>query len=114
MTAADETLSPIDIAPEHLQLVRQILREHVPQYTVWAFGSRAKHTARPHSDLDLAIITDQPLPLSLLAALAEAFSESDLPYKVDIVDWAVTADSFKKIIAQDRVVIQQGGCGHGT
>ncbi|WIX24521.1 nucleotidyltransferase domain-containing protein [Xanthomonas arboricola pv. corylina] len=80
----------IDIRPDHWQIVRDILHKHVPHYEVWAFGSRAKWLAKQYSDLDLAIITDQPLSLAVSAALADDFSESDLPWKVDIVDWAAT------------------------
>lgn len=58
-----------------------------------------------HSDLDLVIITDQPLPLSIQGALADAFSDSDLPWRVDVVDWATTSDSFKAIIERDGVVV---------
>ena len=97
----------LDIRPERLQIVRDILCKHVPDCDVWAFGSRATGKAKPFSDLDLAIITSKPLPLSTSAALSEAFSESDLPWKVDIVDWAGTNDSFRKIIARDKVLIQQ-------
>ena len=92
----------IDIRPYHWDIVRDILRKHVPQYAVWAFGSRAKWSAKEYSDLDLAIITDKPLPLSISAALDENFSESDLPWKVDIVDWATTSEVFRKFIAQDK------------
>ncbi|MFN3964397.1 MAG: nucleotidyltransferase family protein [Silanimonas lenta] len=101
-------MPPIDIAPEHWRIVRQILRQH----PVWAFGSRARRAARPLSDLNLAITTDRPLPLSVHAALAEAFSESDLPYKVDVVDWATTSEAFRKRIERDKVVVQEGGVGH--
>ncbi|RBL06803.1 restriction endonuclease subunit S [Xanthomonas oryzae] len=97
----------IDIRPDHWQIVRDILRKHVPQYAVWAFGSRAKWLAKQYSDLDLAIITDQPLSLSISAALADDFSESDLPWKVDVVDWAATGKSFQQIIERDRVVVQK-------
>lgn len=69
----------IDIRPDHWAIVRDILHKHVSQYQVWAFGSRAKGTAKPYSDLDLAVITDRPLSLSVSAALADDFSESDLP-----------------------------------
>jgi type I restriction enzyme S subunit len=31
-----------------------------------------------------------------------------LPWKVDIVDWATTTDSFRRIIERDKVVIQKG------
>jgi len=78
----------------------------VPQHEVWAFGSRAKWTAKPYSDLDLAVITDQPLPLKTSANLSDDFSESDLPWKVDVVDWATTRAPFRKIIERDKVVVQ--------
>lgn len=95
----------IDIRPDHWAIVRSILQKHVPQYAVWAFGSRARWTAKEYSDLDLAIITDKPLPLSISATLDEDFSESDLPWKVDVVDWASTSDVFRKVIESNKVVV---------
>lgn len=96
----------LDIRPDYLQLVKAILQKHVPQYEVWAFGSRAKWTAKEYSDLDLCVVSDQPLSFKVLGAMAEDFSESDLPWKVDIVDWATTSASFRKIIERDKVVVQ--------
>jgi type I restriction enzyme, S subunit len=32
----------LDIRPDHLQIVQAILQKHIPEYEVWAFGSRAK------------------------------------------------------------------------
>lgn len=52
----------VDLQPEQWQIVQHILQKHVPGHAVWAFGSRVKGTAKPYSDLDLAIITDTPLP----------------------------------------------------
>ena len=85
--------------------VRDILRRHVPHHEVWAFGSRARNTAKPYSDLDLAIISDRPLSLRLIARLEDDFSESDLPWRVDVVDWATTQPSFRRIIEQSKVVL---------
>ncbi len=101
-----KTAPLIDIREDHWDIVQGILQKHVPQYEVLAFGSRAKWTAKQYSDLDLAIITDKPLSLDISASLSDDFSESDLPYKVDIVDWATTSESFRKIIEQDKVVVQ--------
>ena len=98
----------IDIRPDHWEIVQRILQEHVPNLEVWAFGSRAKWNAKAFSDLDLAIITDEPLPLDTSAALNEAFSESDLPWKVDVVDWASVGDELKKVITRDKVVLKNG------
>jgi predicted nucleotidyltransferase len=59
-----------------------------------------------HSDLDLVIRADKPLTLLHLANLSEAFSESDLPFKVDVVDWATTQENFRRIIEEHHVVLQ--------
>lgn len=99
-------MPPIDLNPHDLKIVLAILRKFVPDREVWAFGSRVKWTAKPFSDLDLAIVGEQSLPISIAADLAEAFDESELPIKVDVVDWATTSDAFRKIIEKDKVVVQ--------
>lgn len=105
MHAALETLT---LSPEQLEIIRQILHRHVPQYAVWAFGSRTKGTAKPYSDLDLAVITTrEPLPLSVHADLTDAFSESDLPWKVDLADWQLLSEAFRTEIAKHYVVLQE-------
>jgi type I restriction enzyme, S subunit len=98
----------LDISPDHLQIVTDILRKHIPALEVWAFGSRVKGEAKKFSDLDLAIISDKPLSLEIGASHSDHFSECNLPYKVDVVDWAKTSESFRKIIEQNKVVIQKG------
>jgi hypothetical protein len=40
-----------------------------------------------------------------LALLANAFEESDLPIKVDIVDWRSVSPSFRQQIADHHAVI---------
>ncbi|MBF0140738.1 MAG: nucleotidyltransferase domain-containing protein [Magnetococcales bacterium] len=100
----------IDIRPDHLQIVRDILNKHVPGHEVWAFGSRVKGTAKRYSDLDLCVISDQPLDYRVLGELQDDFSESDLPWTVDVVDWATTSVSFRKIIEGTKVVVQKKGC----
>ena len=107
-TAEEPGTPPIDIAPRDWADVVRILREQVPGVEVWAFGSRAKRTAKPYSDLDLALITRQPLTLEQLASITDAFETSDLPIRVDVVDWACTSESFRKIIEADKVVVQGG------
>jgi type I restriction enzyme S subunit len=83
-----------------------IFERNVPGREVWAFGSRVNGTAEPYSDLDLAILGSDPLSVSILAELADDFTESDLPFKVDLVDWATTGKRFRKGIEGERVVVQ--------
>lgn len=58
------------------------------------------------SDLDLCFFED--IPWNVRAHIDEDFEESDLPFKVDIVDWHMCRDDCKKIIRNDLVVLQQG------
>lgn len=95
----------IQVDPRHLALIKKILREHLPQNAkIWVFGSRASGNAKKFSDLDLCIdILSEPLADSLKADLTEAFSESDIPYRIDIVDWNGITDAFRKQIDAHKI-----------
>ncbi len=98
-------MKPLDITPRDLDTVRKILLRHVPDRVVRAFGSRVTGKAGKFSDLDLVVMGENPLPLSVVSALAEDFTESDLPFKVDVVDWATTKETFREIIEKEYVVV---------
>jgi uncharacterized protein len=108
MTALDSSslgrrMPPIALSPEEWEIVSEILRSHLPGREVWAYGSRARRTRlKKYSDLDLAI-EGPPLSLSTLSALAEAFDESSLPFKVDVVDAASLDPEFHRRIEADKV-----------
>ena len=97
---------PIAVSEADWQIIQNTLRTFVPDCDVWAFGSRAIGNAKPYSDLDLAIRGKKPLGIDLASQLTEAFAESDLPYKVDIVDWTTASERFRATIEQDKVLVQ--------
>ena len=92
----------IDVAPEHLEIVLALLLKYLPECEVRAFGSRFNKTAKPYSDLDLAVVGQNRLDWRILAELKEAFQESELPFRVDLLDWNAISDEF-------RTVIETGG-----
>ena len=96
----------LHVRPDHLALLREVLRRHVPDREVRAFGSRATGTAKETSDLDLVIIGEAPVGFATLAALRDDFSDSSLPYRVDVVDWATVDESFRRIIERDQVLVR--------
>ena len=98
----------LDLTAEQLAEVRHILRSHVPGLTVHAFGSRVQGKAKRFSDLDLVVMGDEPLHFRQLAALKDAFAESDLPFRVDVVDWAATSEAFRRIIEVGYEVVEPG------
>jgi type I restriction enzyme S subunit len=96
----------LDIGDNERLIVKTILARHVPDSTVWVFGSRATGKAKKFSDLDLCVKAPCAMSLDLTSALAEDFAESDLPWKVDIVDWWSISEAFRAIIQRDQVQIQ--------
>lgn len=102
-------MKKIDLRPEDLEQVLAILDRHVPGREVRAFGSRVAGKVKEFSDLDLAVLGAEPLPASVMADLHEAFRESDLPFKVDVLDWAATRDSFRRVIEREFVLVREEG-----
>ena len=82
----------IQLSASDWQEVQRVLLQEIPNTEVWAFGSRARRTAKPYSDLDLAIVQEHPLSLEALANLHHAFDSSDLTIRVDVVDWAAISE----------------------
>jgi len=98
----------IDLSPHDWVEVKRVLQACVPSHEVWAFGSRASWTAKPYSDLDLAIIAEEALPMATMADLRESFAESDMTINVDVVDWATTSEAFQKIISKKKSWYRRG------
>ena len=98
--------SLIKLNEKHQDVVLSILRKNLlPHTIVWVFGSRANRTPKPFSDLDLAIDAGKPLDYSIMIDLKHDFDESELPYKVDIVDWHMLDKSFQERVDEDRACI---------
>ena len=96
--------SPVDIRPDHLEIVQEILRAHLPAgFEVWVFGSRANWTTKDSSDLDLAVEGAVRLDHKSMIGLEVAFEESDLPYTVDVVDLKAVSSGFRQIVEDQRL-----------
>ncbi len=103
-------LSHLSMQSRHLQMVRQIVANYAHNAEVWAYGSRVTGGGHEGSDLDLMIRnpvdpTQEQLGLS---SLKGAFMESNLPIRVDVVDWARIPDYFRREIQKGYVIIQKG------
>ncbi|BCU06947.1 nucleotidyltransferase family protein [Allochromatium tepidum] len=90
----------LDLPDRYLEMVREILCRYVPEYDVWAYGSRVTGGAFEASDLDLVVRhpIDPHQVCERLFDLREAFVESNLPIRVDVVDWARIPESFHREI----------------
>ncbi len=90
-------INDIDIADADRQLLVSLIQQYLPNTTVWAFGSRVKHTARPTSDLDLVAFVPKGLEDNLYD-LRDELAETNLPFTVDILNWHDIPENFHRNI----------------
>lgn len=96
----------IDLDDEDYFELRNILRTHLKNCRVYAFGSRVKGNNQRFSDVDLCIMNDGPIHPDLLDDLREELSESSLPVSVDLVDIHSISEEFKLVIERsDKILI---------
>ncbi len=84
----DEALAEIK------RMIMDIFKEE--KVTVFLFGSRATNRASPFSDIDIGIISTNKDTDKLLALLRERIENSNIPYKVDVVNLQNTSEKFRK------------------
>lgn len=104
-------LAQLDLSPQHLALLQDILAHHVPDAEVWAYGSRVRGTAHEGSDLDLVLRhpDDPGKDVANWPALQEALQASRLPMLVEVQLWNRLPVSFHPEIEHRYVVVQGGG-----
>jgi predicted nucleotidyltransferase len=98
----------LELPDRYLAGVLVLLRKYVPRHEVWAYGSRVTGGCFDASDLDLVVRNPADLNqfCKNLFELRDAFVESNLPIRVDVMDWARIPASFRQEIERGYVVIQ--------
>ena len=106
----------LDLPSRYRDQLVTLLRKHVPDAEVWAYGSRVNGKSHEGSDLDLVVRGQdlKPLPTGQLADLIEAIEQSNVPILVQAHDWARLPESFHREIEREHVVLveeEEGGSG---
>lgn len=91
----------LELTEAQLHTVRTLLAARLPGREVRVFGSRATGRAKPHSDLDLVVMGETPVDDRVRAELMADFDDSDLPFRVDLVDWNDAPPALRQVIAHD-------------
>jgi len=76
---------------------------------VRVFGSRVQGRAKPWSDLDIALMDSKPIEAAVMRSIREAFEESELSFRVDVVDWHTISKEFRDVISNSYEIL-----GHYT
>jgi uncharacterized protein len=91
----------LQLETRHQKIIRRILSKY--PYRFYAYGSRAKGTARKLSDLDVCCWED--IPDAVAFQIEEEFKESDLPFVVELVAWKSMKPEFQELIKKDLILI---------
>ena len=94
----------IDITAGQRKTILTLLERHLPGTEAWVYGSRAKWTSQPQSDLDLVVFA-APKQRRRVGNLREAFEESDLPFRVDLFVWDEVPETFRDQIEAEHAVL---------
>lgn len=84
------------LSEKHLMIIQEILTPHRAITHALLFGSRARGAFKPTSDVDIAL--KGAITITLIAKIKAEFEESNLPFFVDIVDYAKANDELKSEI----------------
>ena len=97
----------LNVKSRHREQIERLLREHLPNVEVWAYGSRVNGRSHDGSDLDLVLRSPGLVKIdpSQLAEFNEAVQESTVPFLVEARDWARLPESFHREIERDYVVL---------
>jgi len=88
----------IHITEKEMEIILDILNKHTKDCEVLIFGSRLTGNHKPFSDLDLAFLCKDKLELDRISNLEYEFSNSDLPYRIDIINYKRASKEFQHII----------------
>lgn len=84
------------------QMVLEALKEEAVRIVL--FGSRAKKNPRVGSDVDIGIIPKGRWNSVKLTLLRERIENSNIPYKVDFVDFEQASEAFRKEALKESVI----------
>lgn len=98
----------INIKPEHLKLLKEILAKHAPKAEALAYGSRVKGESHDTSDLDIVLrYHDEPnKPQNKFNNIKEILKESNIPILIDLKDWAKIPENFRQEISKNHAIIK--------
>ena len=97
----------IDLTANQKKIVLKVAQDIFNDDSIefFVFGSRAKNSARKYSDLDLAIKGNDKISINLLQALKYSYSQSDLPFMVDVIDLNSISTEFYHAIESDLILL---------
>jgi predicted nucleotidyltransferase len=93
-----------DLKPEYKKLILKAIDYHFSHAKVILFGSRARDTHKPGSDIDIAVDIGNPIPLSEMSRLRVTLENLPLAFEIDVVDMHNIPVELKDLILDEGIV----------
>ena len=94
----------MNLKPEYQKKIIAILSALFPNTKIYLFGSRARGTNQEFSDIDIALDAGTKLRRADVGEARDMLSESNIPYKIDIVDFQDISEEMRKFILQEGIL----------
>lgn len=93
-----------NLTQKHKDLLLKAIDYHYPHAKVILFGSRARGTNSPGSDIDLALDIGEPIQLSEMARIRRTLENLPIALDIDVVDMHNIPIELKEIILKEGVI----------
>lgn len=89
-----------------IEELKEVVTKFLSDYDVKVilFGSRARKDYLTGSDIDIGLIPYSVLDQSIITLLREKVEQLNIPYKVEIIDFSKTSESFQKEALKEAVI----------
>ena len=75
-----------------------------PQAKIYLFGSQATGKRVHGSDIDIALDTGKPLKRSDVGEIRDILNTTNIPYKIDVVDFRSVPEEMRKMILKEGIL----------
>jgi len=88
---------------DYLPEMKTIIANYIDlqKYRLFLFGSRAEGTHRKFSDYDIGVLGPKKVPARALALMSADLDDSDIPYRVDVIDFQSISESFRRVAMKE-------------
>ena len=91
---------------KHITLIKNIFEKYLSnklKAKVYIYGSRATGKTKKFSDIDIVLKLKDTETNSIITKLKSDLEESDLPYKIDLVNWHEIAEEYLPQIKKQKI-----------
>lgn len=94
----------MSINENYKQKIISLITALHPQVKIYLFGSQATGTQVHGSDIDIALDNGKPMKRSVVGEVREILNATNIPYKIDIVDFNTVSEKMQNLILKEGVL----------